>query len=676
MKISLNWLAEYLPGPTDVKVAADALTHGGLPVEIIEQIDLGNGKHDVMMDVEVTSNRSDCLSHLGVGRELAALLDREFADLKILREEPAASAADAGFSSVAIDRQDLCPHYTARVIRGVKIGPSPDWMQHRLTAIGIRPVNNVVDVTNYVLMETGQPLHAFDLDKLAGGQINVRTAKPGETIVSLDGHERKLTPTMLVIADATKPVAVAGVMGGLHSEVTGTTVNLLLESARFDPLSIRSTARALAMGSDSSYRYERGIDPTLAERASRRAVELIVQTAGGRPTGPLLVAGADGYSPKSLWLRLTRLTQVLGVEFPAHRVVEALHRLRLSPVLQGERVDVTVPSYRLDLNQEIDLIEETARVIGYQHIPTRDQIAIRVAPADHVLTAIGSIRDTLVAAGFYEALTVTFVTDNLATAFQPAGSTGLMRADARVRKADARLRPSLIPGLLEAVRRNETTGSPGVKFFEMGATFIIAEGNVPTERRKLALVGNADYRELRGTVETLLARLDPDKTVDVIPHDAPGYAESASGKLAWSGMDIGHIGKIDPAVATILSLRETPIVAEMDLTMLLDAFRPVVPLKPLPRFPAVRRDLSVVVAESVPYGQIARIVDDTKPTDLESVEYVTTYRGKPLEPATKSLTLTLVFRSSTTTLTSEAVESAVGKVVQAIAAQAGGKLRI
>jgi phenylalanyl-tRNA synthetase beta chain len=676
MKISLNWLAEYLPGPTDVKVAADALTDGGLPVEIIEQIDLGHGKHDVMIDVEVTSNRSDCLSHLGVARELAALLDREFRDLQIPTERTVASAADAGFSSVAIDRQDLCPHYTARVIRGVKIGPSPGWMQNRLTAIGIRPVNNVVDVTNYVLMEMGQPLHAFDLDKLAGGQINVRTAKPGETIVSLDGHERKLTPAMLVIADAQKPVAVAGVMGGLHSEVTGATVNLLLESARFDPLSIRSTARALAMGSDSSYRYERGIDPTLPERASRRAVELIVQTAGGRPTGPLLVAGADGHSPKSLWLRLTRLTQVLGVEFPAHRVVEALHRLRLSPVLQGERVDVAVPSYRLDLNQEIDLIEETARVIGYQHIPTRDQIAIRVAPADPVLTAIDSIRDSLVASGFYEALTVTFVTDNLATAFQPSGSTGLMRADARVRKADARLRPSLIPGLLEAVRRNETTGSPGVRFFEMGATFLIAEGSVPTERRKLALVGNADYRDLRGTVETLLARLDPDKSLDVIPHDHPGYAKSAAGKLVWSGQDIGHIGKIDPAVAAILSLRETPIVAEMDLTMLLEAFRPVVALKPLPRFPAVRRDLSVVVAESVPYGRIAAIVGDLKPADLESVEYVTTYRGKPLEPATKSLTLTLVFRSSTTTLTGEAVESAVGKVVEAIAAQAGGKLRV
>jgi phenylalanyl-tRNA synthetase beta chain len=670
MKISLNWLADYLPGPLSESDAAEALTHGGLPVEIIEP-----RPDDVMIDVEVTSNRSDCLSHVGVARELAALLNREFKDLPTSPEEAPADAADAGVKSVAIDRSDLCPHYTARVIRGVKIGPSPDWMQKRLTAVGIRPVNNVVDVTNYVLMETGQPLHAFDLDKIAGAAINVRPARAGETIVSIDGHERKLTPAMLVIADAEKPVAVAGVMGGLHSEVTAGTVNLLLESARFDPLSIRSTARALAMASDSSYRYERGIDPTLPERASRRAVELIVQTAGGKVAGPLLSAGSSGYSPKSLWLRLSRLQQVLGVEFPAHQVVEALDRLHLSPVLRGERIDVTVPSYRLDLTQEIDLVEETARVIGYQHIPTRDQISIRVAPADPVLAAIGSIRDTLVAAGYFEALTVTFVTDALAAAFQPE-STQLMRADARVRKADARLRPSLLPGLLEAVRRNETTGTGGVRFFETGSTFWITAGGESVERRRLALIGGTDYRDLRGVIETLLARLDPDRSLDVTPAKHPGYSPAASGRVAWGGDEIGFIGQTDPAVVAALSLRESPFVAELDLASIIEKSRTVVPLKPLPRFPSVRRDLSVVVAESVPYAQLKRIVDESRPADLESVEYVTTYRGKPLDPATKSLTLTLVFRSPATTLTGEAVEAAVGKVVEAIASQAGGKLRV
>jgi phenylalanyl-tRNA synthetase beta chain len=548
-------------------------------------------------------------------------------------------------------------------------------MQRRLTAVGVRSINNIVDVTNYVLFEMGQPLHAFDFDKLAGKTINVRLAKPGEKLTSLDGHERTLSPDMLVIADAEKPAALAGVMGGRDSEVTDHTANILLESARFDPLSIRSTARKLAMGSDSSYRFERGIDPTLPQRASLRAAQLILETAGGKLAGPLVAAGSSGYSPKTLWLRLARLKQVLGVEFPAHQVTEALNRLRLSPTLRGERIDVIVPSYRLDLNHEIDLVEEAARVIGYQHIPVREEISIRVAPVNLALKSMEIIRSVLVAAGYFEAMTFTFATDSLATTFLPPEATGLPRADSRVRKADAQLRPSMLPGLLEAVRRNETTGTAGVKLFEIGSVFWLDSAGKVEERRRLGMVGASDYRPARGVIETLLTRLDVNRNIRITPIDRKGYATGACGKIEWGGELLGYLGKVDRSVATQLSLRDLPIVAELELESLLAGAQHVPQLHALPRFPAVRRDLSLVVAENTRYEQLESVVAEVKPEGLEAVDYVTTYRGKPLEAGMKSVTITLVFRSPTATLTSEAVESSVQKVVDAAKVKLGATLR-
>jgi len=296
----MEWLGEYLPKPPDAPAAGEALTMGGLPVEVFEQ----HGD-DTVIDVEVTSNRGDCLSHVGVARELSALMDRELREPKTVVAEATTPASSV--TSVAIGALDLCPHYTARVIRNVKIGPSPAWMQRRLEAVGLRPINNVVDVTNYVLFELGQPLHAFDFDKLDGRRIVVRRARNGEKLVSIDGHERKLADDMLVIADAARPVAVAGVMGGRDTEVSLATANVLLESARFDPLSVRRTSRTLGLKSDSSYRFERGIDPALPERASARAAQLIVETAGGEILSGIVSAGASGATPQRLSLRLALL---------------------------------------------------------------------------------------------------------------------------------------------------------------------------------------------------------------------------------------------------------------------------------------------------------------------------------------------------------------------------------
>src|SRR5687767_1152036 len=515
MKISRDWLSDFLPQPPDAEAIGDALMRGGFPIESIE-----THPSDCVLDVEVTSNRGDCLSHVGVAREASALLGRAFRQSK--DPMPAeAGTPTSSVTSVAIEALALCPHYVARVIRGVKVGPSPAWMVKRLEAIGLRSINNVVDVTNYVMFELGQPLHAFDFDKLAGQRIVVREARRGEKIVSIDGKERELSPGMLVIADSEKPAAVAGVMGGLHSEVTTGTVNVLLESARFDPLSVRKTARALTMKSDSSYRFERGIDPTLPERASRRAVQLILETAGGEVVGGLVSAGSGPTGPKKLSLRLARLRQVLGVDLPPQEVVEAFRRLRFSPVLAGERIDVTVPSHRLDLNIEVDLVEEAARVIGYDRVPVRDEISIRVTAPEPAARAAEVVRSTLVAAGYFEAVTFGFVSDALAGDFLPPeadAKSPLPKVDPMVRKADAALRPSILPGLLEAVRRNEAAGTAGAKLYEIGSTFWNRPGaGGVEEKQRLGLVGGDDVREVRGAVEKLLARLDAGRAVRVVP---------------------------------------------------------------------------------------------------------------------------------------------------------------
>ena len=668
MKISLEWLSDFLPGELDAQRAGDALTNGGLPVESIERH--GN---DTILDVEVTSNRGDCLSHRGVARELSALLGRDLHTAEPQVKQAADTASKA--TSVVIEASDLCPHYIARVIRNVTIRPSPAWLARRLEAVGLRPINNVVDVTNYVMFELGQPLHAFDFDKLADRRIVVRRARPGEKLTSIDGRERALSPEMLVIADASRPIALAGVMGTVDSEVSPTTRNILLESARFDPLSVRKTARQLAMKSDSSYRFERGIDPLLPERASLRAAQLILQTAGGELLSGAAAAGEPGHAAKKLTLRLDRLRKLLGVQFPDQQVVDALRRDHLSPTRVDDRVEVTIPSYRLDLNIESDLIEEAARLIGYDQIPVRDEISIRLAPPEPEAAVMETIRSVLVSGGYFESITFGWVSDLLAADFKPPEAIALPRAQSTVRKAEASLRPSTLPGLLESVRRNENAGTSGARLFEIGSTFIIAQGGNLDERRRVGLVGSPDLSEVRGVVELMLNRLDPNRSVRVAPEPRPGFARAASGRIEWGGQAVGYLGRIDRAVADKLGLREIPAAAELELLPLVEGAQRVPQQKPLPSFPPVRRDLSLVVPEGTPYEQVESLIHRLKPEALEDLEYVTTYRGKPLEKGRKSVTVTLVFRSPSGTLTGDQVDAAVQRLVDAARAELGATLR-
>jgi phenylalanyl-tRNA synthetase beta chain len=592
---------------------------------------------------------------------LSALLNRPFKPLEPSAKE-SAPAADT-LTSVTIE-SPLCPHYQARIIRNVKVGPTPQWMVRRLEAVGLRSINNIVDVTNYVMLEMGQPLHAFDFDKLVGRRIVVREARAGEKITSIDGHERILQPGMLVIADADRPVALAGVMGGLESEVSAGTANILLESARFDPLSVRNTARTLAMKSDSSYRFERGIDPTLPGRAGLRAAQLILQIAGGELSAGVVEAGQSGSKPQKLTLRLAKLKQVLGIELPVDAVSDALNRLQLKPTRAGEAFEVCIPSWRLDLNIEVDLVEEVARVVGYDKVPVRDEISIRLTPPEPERVTMDLIRSVLVAGGYNEAVTFSWVSDLLARDFVPPEAHDLLRAEHAVRKADGQLRPSLIPGLLEALVRNESAGNQGVRLYEIGGSFWSDSVGAVVERRHIGLTGG-DVRHLRGTIEELLSRLNASRKVKISPDQRPGYAPGACGRIEWEGKVIGHLGQLDPAIENKLGLRQTPAIAELDCDALIAGAQHVPQLRALPKYPAIRRDLSLVVDEQMRYEQVEQLVHGVRPELLEELEYVTTYKGKPLEKGTKSITITLVFRSSQGTLTGEQVEQSVQKVIDA-----------
>ncbi|MGD0542699.1 MAG: phenylalanine--tRNA ligase subunit beta, partial [Tepidisphaeraceae bacterium] len=583
-------------------------------------------------------------------------------------------AKESGPSSdvrVRIDAANLCPHYTARLIRSVRVGASPPWITRRLEAVGIRPVNNIVDVTNYVMMELGQPLHAFDFAKITGGQIVVRNAGRGESLVSIDGRKRELTPSMLVIADAQRPVALAGVMGGIDTEVSAETVDVLLESARFDSLSVRQTARFLAMKSESSYRFERGIDPALPARASLRAAQLILETAGGQLAPGFAQAGSDQTKKKTISLRLSQTRRILGVDLPTVEIGSAFDRLSLSPVIAQNRIDVTVPTHRLDINEEIDLVEEAARVLGYDRIPTREEISIRLTPPDRDWITHEAICALLVGGGYFEAITFSFVSDSMRNDFGPAA----IRADAAVKKADAALRPSLLPGLLQAVRFNEASGNPAARLFEIGSVFPSDPDAKMHERRAVAWVGG-DIRHVRGIAEAMLARLDADRPVKVVPDSHPGFAKGAAGRVVWGDQTVGFLGQIDRGVADKLSLRDLPAAAELELVPLLFGSRHVPQLRPLARFPAVRRDISLIVPENLSYEKIDSLVQKLNLEFLESIEFVTTYRGKPLDPDSKSVTIALVFRSPSATLTSEQVEASVRKAIAEAKSQFGATLRV
>jgi len=689
MKIALDWIAEYLsPPPTaaDAQVFADALMNAGLPVESI--VDAAGVKGPTkVLDVEVTSNRTDCFCHVGLARELAALTCGIFKLPAVTVQETATPAA----SATSVEIQDLagCPYYSARIIRNVKVGPSPEWLQKRLESVGLRPVNNVVDVTNFVLMELGQPLHAFDFDALAEKRIVVRRAAAGEKLLAIDGREYPLEPSMLVIADAHKPAAIAGVMGGKESEVTEKTTTILLESARFEPLTIRTTSRALGLKSDSSYRFERGIDPAMAEMASRRAAQLILQVAGGELLQGAVSAGSAAGKSLQISMRCKRYEQIVGIPIASDRAIAILTALGFSPWLDeglqsstdDDVLHTRVPSHRLDVEREIDLIEEIARVNGYQHVPTLDRVTHAVTPESNREKAMKAIRAVMVEAGFSEAVTVSFIAEAEGAAFAQAAGGTTIHPQHGGWKADM-LRPSLLPSLLAARRTNQYAGLSDAHLFETASTFLQLgdpKAQPPRERRMLSAVAG-DVGSLTALVRLLADRLGPKAQAWVEPKDFAYFVREAAGevKLTTGGgtAAIGAAGLITPDLQKRYDLRHAVAGMELDLEALIAAFEPVRRAAAVPRFPGVTRDLSIVVDESVRWADVHAALAGAKFANAEAINFVTTFRNAQIGAGKKSLTLTILFRDPARTLTSEEVDSQVQAAIKLLNEKFEAALRV
>jgi phenylalanyl-tRNA synthetase beta chain len=672
MKIALNWIARYLDSVPAANAAQESLIHAGLVVENVHQ---SHGTD--VLDVEVTSNRTDCFSHIGLARELAALFKLKFTMPQVALEESGEPAASS--IAVKILVPELCSYYSARLIRNVKVGPSPQWLRDALESIGLRSVNNVVDVTNFVLMETGQPLHAFNAAKINDQRILVDTAADGETITAIDGRNYKLNDSMMTIGDAVGPLAVAGVMGGQSSEVTESTVDIVLESARFNPLSIRSTARTLTLFSDSSFRFERGIDPAMAEYASRRAAALIQEVAGGQIAPGCVSAGSVNVSSIPVSLRPGRIAAILGVQVPLDDVLDILHRLELSPEVKDGIIVCSVPSFRSDITREIDLIEEVARLWGYGNVPVRSMVSHQVPPMDYPAAAIRAIRNMLCACGFSEAITHSFVDQNEARQFLPPG-TQVLRVSELVRKAENALRPSILSGLLRARALNQNNGTADARLFEYCSVFRqdLSSSAAPTEQRRLALIAD-DLSLILGAVRELLQRLNPAAGMIISPEDFPFLTSGVGGRCMMrineTTTDIGCVGLIAPSVLKYYDLRHGVAAAELDLEKVISIFNSVRRASPLPRFPAMRRDLSIVVANAVRWADIAAAVEINTFQFLEGVEFVGTFRNAQIGSGKKSVTLTLVFRDPQSTLRSEQVDQQVASILTVLAQRFNATLR-
>lgn len=668
MKISLNWLNDYIDIGYDAQAIADMLSDRGFPCEEIQALD-----QDTMIDVEVTSNRGDCLGHIGVARELAAATGKplNLPDVNLVMNDSQAES----LVKVTIEDADLCARYTARVIQGVKVGPSPDWMVKRLEAIGLRSVNNVVDATNYAMMETGQPPHAFDYDKIDQGQIIVRRAKAGESLVSIDSTQCKLSEDMLIISDPKGPVAIAGVMGGLDTEVTDRTVNILLEDAHFEPVTVRSTSRKLVLPSDAAYRFERIVDREAIDWASQRTAQLIVEAAGGTMAQGVVDAYARPRQIEPVTLRLARLKHVLGIVVPCDAVLAILTALGFEPTLDNEIVTCTVPTWRSDVYREVDLIEEVARCYGYDKVPTQDKIEIQVTSVDAYQKDVLALTRTLNACGYYETISVDFVDDATADIFAVSSDKSHLAVSDASRKSANKLRQTLLGSLLAILKTNVNVKNLPCRVFEVAHTFVPdASGVLPKEGTQIGLVADGDFRQLRTAVEQTVKLFVSDAVIEFVAADV-AWAE-AGAEIKVNGSVIGQAGVFSDFVLKAFELKHVqPVGAELSYNALVEMKSDGVTLKPIPRFPAIERDLSLIVAESVTWSDIVSVIDTHGPKELEHVKFVEVYRGKGVPKGMKSVTLSLSFRDADGTLKHETVDAFQQPIVDGLARDVKAELR-
>ena len=690
MKVLVSWMRDFVDVTASPEDIAKTMSVRGFAVEGLEDV----GDADGVIDFEVTGNRPDCMCVIGMAREIATAYDlpmrRPVVKGKDSVEETGSSlrlaslkAVERADIDVVIENPDLCPRY-AGAVADVTVGPSPAWMQARLKAAGVRPISNIVDVTNYVLLEMGQPMHAFDFTKLKAAQIRVRTAKPGESIKTLDGQMRELSADMLVIADAERPVAIAGVMGGADSEVANGTTVIVLESAYFNPLSVRRTSRKLGLKTEASMRFERGADPRLPVMAMERACALLDAIGAGRARGTVVDRYPARVEPRTLRLRRAKIGGLLGVPVPDADIKRILENLgftlrRSTSPGDPESWEVTVPTRRVDVTREVDLIEEVARHYGFDRLPsTFPPLTAAPPPLDPRIGRARHLRRVMTAAGFSEAMTFGFVASTAAAPF--AGEGELVPIANPLSENFAVLRPSALPGLIDAVAHNRRREQRDVRLFEIGARFSRDGG----ERRSLACAwtGTAvseywgggtrdvDFFDMKGVVERVADALRLDIRTEA---NREGWlVPGRSAAVMTDGLRIGVLGQLAPAIAEAhgLPVQDAVYVAEIDLDEA-DAAAPKeeARVEPLPRYPSVTRDISILVDETLAADAVRATVRSAAPPTLVQIREFDRYQGKGVPDGKISLSLRLTFRASDRTLTDAEVQSAMDAVLAALKQQ-------
>ncbi len=659
-----------------------------LPSDAPMGVPLSQYLGDTIYDIKVTPNRADCLSVIGIAREVAALTGQRTHITEPGYSEEGNPIDEA--ISIEIADPDLCSRYCASLVTGVKIGPSPQWMQQRLIAGGMRPISNVVDITNYVMLEYGQPLHAFDYTQIKGRKIIVRRARNDESLYTLDGMKRDLNPNMLVIADEKDPIALAGVMGGADSEVIDPTTSILLESANFNNISIRRTSIKLNLRSEASSRFERGISPELAPKALRRATQLLLELAGGKAAKGIADVYPGKREQKPVLLPKERVSRVLGLELSTDRIQKVLASLEFSCKPAGTSRDllVTVPYWRTDVRMADDLAEEIARIIGYDEIPTTllsCQIPEQV-PAP-MLTLKENVRDLLVGCGMQEVITYSLVSQ---AALDKIDSQGKLRPALRVANPMSTeqeyLRTSLRPGLLAAFASNEKHEKDGIKLFEVGRIYLHRTNDLPEEREMLAgILGGPrlerswlcgedtlDFYDAKGILETLFHRLKV-KT-DFKPAEDQSLLAGKTAEVIVGGERAGIVGEVHPKTAALFDISAQPIILfEIELAKLLPFAGAVYRYRPIPRFPGNSRDIALILDASVAASRVQEVIESSPLVD--EVTLFDVYSGEQVPPGKKSLALSIRFQSAERTLTDEEVNKAQQQIMDLLQRDFGATLR-
>lgn len=659
------------------------------------------GLDDTFLEVDLTPNRSDCASVIGIAREVAGVLGRPL-------QTPVAGASITTTSpdfTVTIDVPELCPRYAGRLVKNVTIGPSPWWLRKRLLSIGLRPINNIVDITNFVMMEYGQPLHAFDFDTLAGQKIVVRHPRENElSFATLDGSQRQLDPKMMMICDGEKPVAVAGVMGGLNSEVSDRTTTILLESACFNPVSVRRTGRKLGLSSEASYRFERGVDPDGTINALDRAVQLVCELAGG--TAP--DNGVDcypGQTPRTpLVLGVSRCNQLIGIKLSAGDIAGLLNSIGITAeIVDGDTLSVHPPAFRIDIEREADLVEEVARLHGYNNIPVAlPKVDLSYPEQDPERLRRLHLARRLAAAGLTEAINYSFISEKslemLALGDSDPRRRGLPLLNP-ISEEQGVMRTTLLPGLLENLRRNLNFQQTSIKLFEIGKVFQPQEpGKQPLERMRLGGVfcGNrhgessplhfkeeaVDIFDVKGCVECILetlglgvagnqATFTPPTPKDREPFAEEGYILD----IFLASAKIGTLGKVRDEVLRRFAIKQATYYFDLDFGQLCQAATPKKKFASLPVYPAVQRDIALVVPEGVAAGELLAAVRQHPDKLIESVRLFDVFRGEKIAAGCKSVALSITYRSASKTLTEKNVEKSHEKILRLLTEQFGGTIR-